>query len=718
MALVKTNRWVEEDFSLCLNGIYIIQAGQGSGKTEAIKTIPAGKKVLLIGSRNQLGIQTKARCPKQIKTTHLKSTKSVKSRGELALLENLFINYSSLRKLSNHRSIEYDYLIIDEPILLWSHSTEYKPSNKNEKEFLYRINSTPIVIFMGADMPDYMLEEINGFVETRKKYYPHLQQDDLQHIKYQYPYLKDKEFVFVHSADERDTYIEYQLKKRIENKGGGYVPVEIDQSNWQLTDEERGVVWNEERGILIATEYGAAVKNIKAKWDKWYQTNYPHIEPNIVAVYSKNTDIYDSYLETLSNPKINTGIDMLIISTVWGVGIDIRNEFALTVGDFCRNKEMPLTWREHKHLLLRDRDVSLHIIQDRNSNPHDRYGIMFKTAIKNEEDLSQYFEEFGVRTEELYIRNSITGAVEAEDRSIINRLIRHTVGTFWDRYERSSQLIKALKAGGGTVEVSRKIEISETLQPQAKATENEKILSVKAYTEEEAHNPLDFRDDARRKRYLIERDIGKSDITQRDIDWWDYGDWDKNQNNRRYLDKRWWAKPKYEALEDRRDELHRAIYTIRRAIQFIEGLGMITSEQLNANPVWKELKNNKDRFNTIIKEMAWYGCDIKTDTMTAGIKWLGEILKRYNYHTQYKEGGVIAGLEQTARQEHNPDFKRWKKEYRANNTVSGYLKYKHYLWNGLNDGTLNYSQLGEETQKYIKTFPHLLIEEYETRDYV
>ena len=39
MALVKTNRWVEEDFSLCLNGIYIIQAGQGSGKTEAIKRV-------------------------------------------------------------------------------------------------------------------------------------------------------------------------------------------------------------------------------------------------------------------------------------------------------------------------------------------------------------------------------------------------------------------------------------------------------------------------------------------------------------------------------------------------------------------------------------------------------------------------------------------------------------------------------------------------------
>ena len=718
MALVrwqwlKNRRWVEEDFSLYQNGLYIIQAGQGSGKTEAIKTIPKGKKVLLIGSRNQLGIQTQARCSEQIKTTHLKSAKSTKSRGELALIENLFINYSSLHKLSNYKAVEYDYLIIDEPILLWSHSTEYKPSRRNEQEFLHRIHSTPIVIFMGADMPDYMLEEIEGFVETRKKHYQHLQKDFL-HIEYQYEYLKGKDFVIVHSANERDTYIENQLKKRFDtNKYKDNVIKAITDEFGVLTELPQ-----QARGILIATEYGGAVKNIKAKWDKWCETNYPHIKPNIVAVYSENTYIYDCYLETLSNPNRHTDIDILIISTVWGVGIDIRNEFALTVGDFCRNKEMPLTWREHKHLLLRDRDVSLHVIQDRNSNPHDRYGIMFKRDIKNEEDLSQYFEDFGVKTDELYIRNPITGAVEAEDKSIINRLIRHTVGTFWDRYERSSQLIKALKKGGGTVDISREIEISKTLQPQAKATENEEILSVKAYTEEEAYNPIDFRNDARRKRYLIERDSGKSDLTQKDLDWWADGDWEENQNNKRYLDKKWWAKPKYEALEDRRDELHRAIYTIRRAIQFMEGLGMITSEQLNANPVWRDLKKNKDRFNTIIEDMSWYGCDIKTDTLNAGIKWLGELLKHYNYHTQFKKGGVIAGLEKTARQEHNPAFLRWKKEYRANNDVIGYLKYKDYLWDGLNDGTLDFNKLGKDTQKYIQTFPHLLIEEYETHNYV
>ena len=35
-------------------------------------------------------------------------------------------------------------MVIDEPILLWEHSTGYKPNWANESEFLSRIIHTPV----------------------------------------------------------------------------------------------------------------------------------------------------------------------------------------------------------------------------------------------------------------------------------------------------------------------------------------------------------------------------------------------------------------------------------------------------------------------------------------------------------------------------------------------------------------------------------------------
>ena len=71
-------------------------------------------------------------------------------------------NYSSLHKLSDFKEHEkkFTYMVIDEPILLWEHSTGYKPNWANESEFLSRIIHTPVVIYLGADFPEYILDEI------------------------------------------------------------------------------------------------------------------------------------------------------------------------------------------------------------------------------------------------------------------------------------------------------------------------------------------------------------------------------------------------------------------------------------------------------------------------------------------------------------------------------------------------------------------------------
>jgi hypothetical protein len=141
---------------------------------------------------------------------------------------------------------------------------------------------------------------------------------------------------------------------------------------------------------------------------------------------------------------------------------------------------------------------------------------------------------------------------------------------------------------------------------------------------------------------------------------------------------------------------------------------VITAQQLNLNPLWRDLIKHETKYNRLIEELGWNDCYIKHETTNDSIYWLQNILKRFNYHVELNRNGCKADLK-IAQKEHNPDFNKWKILYRARNEVGGYLKYYDYLWDGLNNGSLNYSKLGPNTKKYIRSFPHLIIKEYPTR---
>ena len=57
--------------------------------------------------------------------------------------------------------------MIDEPNLLWSHSTLFKPDIKNEIEFERLVLTTPVVIWLGADIDDYLIQDIKEYAELR-----------------------------------------------------------------------------------------------------------------------------------------------------------------------------------------------------------------------------------------------------------------------------------------------------------------------------------------------------------------------------------------------------------------------------------------------------------------------------------------------------------------------------------------------------------------------
>lgn len=94
------------------------------------------------------------------------------------------------------------------------------------------------------------------------------------------------------------------------------------------------------------------------------------------------------------------------------------------------------------------------------------------------------------------------------------------------------------------------------------------------------------------------------------------------------------------------------------------------------------------------------------------LSWLEEILRKHFYLVEIKSGGVRTGLEAKAKKEVGVSkLQKWKKEYTANNDVKGYLKIYDYLFIGLMDKSLQWSDLGKDTKAFLKSYPHLTIRE-------
>lgn len=165
-------RWLDENFKRYLRGLHIVQAPQSCNKTGSLASLES-ERVLLVSPRNSLLAQIKDRLPNVISSLHFDisedGTKRYLEDWELALRgqnKGLGINYSSLKKLTT-TDLRFDYMIIDEPNLLLSHSTGYKPDPANENEYLYRLIHTPVVIFMGTDIPEHLKQEIDELGQLR-----------------------------------------------------------------------------------------------------------------------------------------------------------------------------------------------------------------------------------------------------------------------------------------------------------------------------------------------------------------------------------------------------------------------------------------------------------------------------------------------------------------------------------------------------------------------
>ena len=125
------------------------------------------------------------------------------------------------------------------------------------------------------------------------------------------------------------------------------------------------------------------------------------------------------------------------------------------------------------------------------------------------------------------------------------------------------------------------------------------------------------------------------------------------------------------------------------------------------------IKKNKDRYEALLKTyMNQPIPSFSTPENPKILDWLEEILRKHFYLVEIKSGGCRKNYEAKAIKEVGKRrFDTWKKEYKANNNVEGYLKIYDYLFIGLTDKSLKWNELGKDTKAYLKSFPHLIIKD-------
>ena len=137
-------------------GINVIEAHQGSGKTERINDLK-GQSTIVVGARQELGLQLLERCP-ELNFGHYECL----TDKQLQETKNLFICYPSLNRLHGKIFIEhtYDNLVIDEANMVWESSFKFIPRDSSNRIFHRLIRRVPRVIVVGASFKEYLLKDL------------------------------------------------------------------------------------------------------------------------------------------------------------------------------------------------------------------------------------------------------------------------------------------------------------------------------------------------------------------------------------------------------------------------------------------------------------------------------------------------------------------------------------------------------------------------------
>ena len=155
---VTKSQYIPINYAELPNGVNVIEAHQGAGKTQRINDL-VGQSNIVVGARVELGGQLIERCP----TLNFEHYHHLLDE-ELHKATNLFICYPSLHRLhgKDFSLHNFDNLIIDEANLVWGSSFKFIPRNSNNIIFRRLIQQTPRVIVVGASFDGYVLEDLEA----------------------------------------------------------------------------------------------------------------------------------------------------------------------------------------------------------------------------------------------------------------------------------------------------------------------------------------------------------------------------------------------------------------------------------------------------------------------------------------------------------------------------------------------------------------------------
>ena len=712
--MIINKRYVDLNINDLSDGTYILDAHLGSGKSTLLKQLK-GKKVLYITHRNQLLFQIQKRfC---WITTHITNNNSYKLPFQLKDIEALAINYSSLKKLSLEDRIIWDYIIIDEAFGIWVDSTTYRPDRRNEAEFKHLLKTTKKVIYMGGDFPDFLKNEIKEIASNRDS----SMNTSVEEITYRYKTDNGIPCDFVYGEDgtkHRNMFINRQMNLRQKRrellaKEDSFFIIEGEETeeDYYKRIEEEEI--KNTKGVLITTEYAGGVKSIYEMW----QDAYPDLR--IEYIYAENVKDfpdYDELIAGLSDPEHYSDIDMLIVSPTWSVGINIVNEFELIVGDYVRNKGMPLHPRDIFQSMHRERNPKHYVIQLRAGVPPERYETLPDwTNRKDLKTVREACESLGFPISKYEIRGE-DGTITLDNNmmSLYMRAIEVIRDNVFSRTNRTLFLWQMFKSSGAVVrdwdEEYKKLNDFEAKQYDYTNLPRHQLSKLKErLTGKEPHNKVS-RNELGKAIKLLDLPQETEQLTEEQFYRYDYGNILLNYGRRKELED--------STQSDESDSI--GISLVKRITRLMIMINKITEEKyLSTEMIFYSkndlnyIKKNKDRYEALLKTyMNQPIPNFSTPENPKILDWLEEILRKHFYLVEIKSGGCRKNYEAKAIKEVGKRrFDTWKKEYKANNNVEGYLKIYDYLFIGLTDKSLKWNELGKDTKAYLKSFPHLIIKD-------
>jgi hypothetical protein len=656
------NQFLETDLTK-LKDWHEFKYHQGSGKSTSLLTLK-DKSVGYISISKIINAQIDIRQPEMNWQSHLAedNTSIKKDLSNYVSSQHLTCNLVNLW-VWEYRTEPLDILFLDEADISLEGFFTWDLIQKDDRwvrsydELMFRLTTTPLVLFMGA--------QSNGIVRLMNERIikrPHTLHEN------SYKDLEGKQCVLCDNSKQLKTLIERQLELRLSNR------------------EKHG-------GVYVASENTDLLSVLSSDWIK----RFPELKTKIVV---KNKALSNEELEILADPNKQQDWDLMLCSPKTKDGMHVIGGFDLVAGRY--SGKALIGDEEVINALLRVRtckNFALHVANTKSVEKNLKSSDAFENPQAMLVSVLPKFRR----------RNRTTGEIERTDSDL-------------QLFTQFSELRKKEAKYGRKITIPEKLEergmditpfigaISETI-PESKKTREDKlqlVLEAKPYRA----NEWGERKDAYR---LINTEILRvyGEVNGENYKRWDGGNFLENFKRAQELGQ---TELNGTPVNEARVEVDKWQIENKKFMKaFIvardkTGKYQIPRQVLYDSPMWKQLIEDKDQWNTFFGRIGLSDIEIKDkhtnpDT-NLGLDLYMRLLRKFNYTAELvdakpqKDKTLTRKLAETK-------YKARLKEWRANgNSRQGLEK---FFWEKLITGEEVLSDITDEALTFLECFPYVLI---------